>query len=248
MGEGRSGIKAAVARALDCHSTYISQIINGKSFLSLEQADKLNSFFNHGKEEAEYFLLLVGKARAGTVSLGKYYQNQIDGILRQRTVLKRRLEIPEGILAEHESRFYSSWIYSAIHALASIPRFQTVSQLAAHLQLSPGRVSEILEFLCRIGLLEPHGDQYRPSRRSVYLGSDSANISRHHVNWRIRAIQAAEVPSELGTHFSGAVSLSQEDAQVIREIFIRTIKRSMDVATKSKDEVAYGVCLDFFPI
>ena len=126
------------------------------------------------------------------LALKAHYRDQIDSLRRQRNVLKNRLALPEAVLHENENHFYSSWLYSAAHALASIPENQTVGVLTARLQLPVARCSEILEFLCRLGLLEPAGARYKPGRRSVYLSSESPNIARHHINWRVRAIQAVQ--------------------------------------------------------
>src|SRR5687768_11246698 len=75
---GGHGYRSKIAEALRCHITYISQVLNKDAHFSLEQADELNSFLGHTKDESHYFLLLVQVARAGTHSLRSKFQEQID--------------------------------------------------------------------------------------------------------------------------------------------------------------------------
>jgi hypothetical protein len=48
-------MKGKMAKAAGCHTAFISQVLNGSLHLSLEQAARLNSFFQHTKDEARFF-------------------------------------------------------------------------------------------------------------------------------------------------------------------------------------------------
>src|SRR6185312_16823085 len=87
----RRGLKSALAKALSCQPTYISQVLNGHAHFSSEQVMDLNEFLGHSQDEGHFFLLLVQKDRAGKQSLRKYFQAQIGAILDQRMVLHKRL-------------------------------------------------------------------------------------------------------------------------------------------------------------
>ena len=50
----RSGRKKEAAEFLRVHTTYVSQIVDAKANLSLEQAELRNEFFQHSKDEADY--------------------------------------------------------------------------------------------------------------------------------------------------------------------------------------------------
>ena len=60
------GERSKLAEALRCHLAYVSQVLKGEAQLSLEQADIINQYFDHSPDEADFFLLLVQAARAGT--------------------------------------------------------------------------------------------------------------------------------------------------------------------------------------
>jgi plasmid maintenance system antidote protein VapI len=89
----RRGVRLAMAKALECHSSYLTKVLNSTANLSLEQALKLTEYFGMTAEEAEYFLLLVEKARAGTSALKKHFDFKLEKSRQQRLSLKERVSI-----------------------------------------------------------------------------------------------------------------------------------------------------------
>ena len=77
------GFKSAMASAIHCQSAYISRVLNGDAHFSLEQAYALNGFLGHSEEEAEFFILLVSYARAGTQPLERFFLRKINEILNR---------------------------------------------------------------------------------------------------------------------------------------------------------------------
>jgi uncharacterized protein (TIGR02147 family) len=120
---GGRGIRLALAKAMSSPVSHISQILNGKSQLSMEQAECVNEFFGHTQDEAQFFLLLVQYGRAKTQNLRKRMQGQIQQILEKRFILKDRLGIKQVLSKDHQTEFYSSWVYGAIHVMLTIARF-----------------------------------------------------------------------------------------------------------------------------
>lgn len=244
----RTGEKMKAAKAISCHTTYLSQVLNDKAELSLEQADLMNTFLGHTKDESEFFILLVLKARAGTVRLKTHFQEQIDSTLAKRVIIKSRINQSTKISLEDESRFYSRWYYGAIHVLVSIPELKTREAIASYLKLPMERVTDFLEFLVQLGLVERQGDHFKHRSQMVHLGNDSSNIVKHHLNWRMRAMRVIEETGASQTHYSAAVSLSRKDAAKIKQVLVDSLKQNLDVIAASKEEVAYGYTFDFFEL
>jgi len=82
------GMRSQIAKALGCNVAYISQILNKSANFSLEQAESLNQFLGHPKNECHYFLLLVQFARAGSFDLQQRLKEQIDDHFKKRLLLK----------------------------------------------------------------------------------------------------------------------------------------------------------------
>lgn len=248
-GEGRrTGLRLQAAKAMGCHTTYISQVLKAKAELSLEQGALLNEFLNHTSEEAHFFLLLIQKERAGSPSLRSYFQKQLDEIQRRRLVLSERIKDAEGLSTEDESQFYSSWLYGAIHVLTSIPELQTLDALTSALRLPRQTVSDALEFLQRIGMIVNREGRYLMGPAHVHLRSDSKNIAKHHSNWRIKTVSSLDNPLPEDLHYSAAVTLSKRDAQRVRQKILKCLEENIAVIKDSPSEAAYVYCFDFFEL
>jgi uncharacterized protein (TIGR02147 family) len=248
-GDGpRSGLKSAAAKAIGCHSTYLSQVLNDRADLSLEQADLMNAFLAHTKEESDFFILIVLKARAGTTSLRNHFQEQIDAQLSKRTLIKNRVGQKTEITAIDESKFYSSWYFGVLHVLVSIPSLQSREAIAQYLKLPLERVTECLTFLEQIQLIRRKGSMYEHNASMVHLSNDSTNIVKHHLNWRLRSMRVIEERGASDTHYSAAVSLSKRDAARIKQILVDNLQQNLEIIASSKEEVAYGLLFDFFEL
>ncbi len=242
----RKGVKAAMAKSLSCQPTYISQVLHGKAHLSLEQAEILNGFFSHSKEEGFFFLVLVQKDRAGTKALREFFQEQIEEALRKRLVLTMRLG-PKEVLSEvHQATYYSSWIYAAIHIALTIPELRTRESLASYFNLPVRRITEALDFLQLTGLVVVAKNGFEATKAQIRLGNDSKNILKHHTNWRLQAAEALDREQLADLHYSGVVSLSKSDVVKVKSIFLESIKDSQAVVRDSKEEELCAVVIDFF--
>lgn len=244
----KTGVKSAIARALNCKATYISHVLNGSANLSLEQAEILNIFFSHTKDEANFFLLMVSRDRAGTYTLKHHFQEQMNQILKNRMILTKRLGQENILNDSHKSIFYSIWYYQAAHIALTIPHLQTAEALAKHLGLSQNKATEILQFLCECGLVYKQNNKFIPTTTRIRLGNDSHHILKHHTNWRVKAIESLEHESVGDMHYSGVVSISADDASRIKNLLLEQLKNNLKVITDSKEEVLYNLNIDFFSL
>ncbi|MCM2279750.1 MAG: DUF4423 domain-containing protein [Oligoflexia bacterium] len=243
------GVRAALARAISGPVSHISQVLGGISHFTPEQAEEVNVFLGHSSEESEFFLLLVQLGRAGTPRLRKRIQTRIEEIRRKRLVLKERLAVKDRVSEQDQARFYSSWLYAAIHILLTIERYQTRDAIARYLGLSLRRVSEVLGFLVSLGLARESAGRFTVGTAHVHLGNDSPMISKHHVNWRLQAIRALERDdASESLHYSSVVSISRDDATRIKSLLVKSIESAKALIRDSKEEELHSFCLDFFPV
>jgi hypothetical protein len=148
----RRGVKSALAHAIPCQPTYVSQVLNGEVHFSLEQATSINRFFGHTEEESHFFLLLLMKDRAGNAELKTYFGRQIENVLEQRLNLTSRLGTKNDLDENEKSIFYSSWHYAAIHMALTVPALRTKEALAHHFRLPLAKITRTLDFLISVGL------------------------------------------------------------------------------------------------
>jgi uncharacterized protein (TIGR02147 family) len=244
----KRGEKSALAKAMGIQATYLSQVLNGSAHLSLEQVEAMSEYFAHSKEEAHFLLLLVQKDRAGTGSLRKYFQEQMTEILNRRLVLTQRLGAQNSLGEQEKVRYYSSWIYAAIHIAVTIPELQNKEALSSHLGLSVRKINEALEFLVPAGLVVVKGTELTSGTNMIRLGSDSHNIIKHHTNWRQQSTESLDREKLTDLHYSAVVSLSRDDVLKLKNILLDMISLNLDLIKASKEEVLYCYCLDFFSL
>lgn len=247
--EGSRGQRSELAKAIGGPVSHISQVLSGISNLSFEQAEELNSFLGHSTDEAEFFLQLLQLARAGTPKLKARVNEQIKRIREKRHFLKDRLAVKASISSENQAQFYSTWLNAAIHVALTVDRLRSKEALAEYFNLSLTQISEMLEFMMGIGLVTHENGQYLPGQARMHLGADSPVISKHHINWRLRAMQSLDVQKKNeDLHYSSVVSISKEDSQVIKSMLVSAIEKAKITIRESPAEELYSFCLDFFKV
>lgn len=242
------GSKAKIARAVNCQTAYISQVVLSSSHLSLEQSERLAGFFQLSEEETEFFFLLVQKDRAGSETLKRYFLKQIKKIQNRRAQLKNRVGEKAILNLDAQATYFSSWIYSAIHVLATIFEYQSKESISRRLQLPTAILNETLAFLISSDLLIEENGKLKSGSARMHLPHDSPLISKHHMNWRLRAIRDLEIRRDDNLHYSSCVSISQKDVVVIREQLLRAIEATKKIIKGSSEEMLYSFCLDFFEV
>lgn len=249
LGDGlRLGLKKKAAGALGVHTTLISQVLSGNCELSLEQTESMSHFLGHSDDEADYFLWLVLKERAGTSPLRRRLERQISAHKKKRLNLSERLKDRKKISESERERFYSTYLHGAIHVLASIPGIQTRAAIASALGVPQPKISEAVEFLIRIGVLKELHGRLSPGTQHIHLSSDSKHIVRHHLNWRLKAMEKIGEAADRDLHYSVAFSLSEADVVKIKEMLLNALSEISKVVSDSKEETAYVYCFDFFEL
>jgi uncharacterized protein (TIGR02147 family) len=247
-GGPRSGKRTELAAAIQVHTTFVSQVLKGRAELSLEQADGINLFLSHSEDESEYFLTLVLQDRAGTKRLRTRFEDKINKMRETRQNIGKRLQAESEISEKDRERFYSSAVYGATHVLCSLPHLQDPTALAAALRLPLSRVTEILDFLLRIGLLQQDRGRYSPGTRHVHLNNQSELILKHHINWRLHCVSALQFLDRDDLHYSGCMSLSREDAFRVKEAILEALSRTVKIVETTTVEEAYVLGLDFYKL
>lgn len=232
----KRGLRKDLAQYLSCQSGYISQILQGLSDLSLEQGIKTCSFLTLSEEESHYFMLLLQKEKAGNNELKKYFEDLINKIKSDRNDIKKRLKIKAELSIEDYHQYYSSWEYAAAHILTSITEFQTKEKMRNKLNLSHVRINEVLDFLCKKGLVEEIHSKFKIGKVRIHISKDSPFIISHHKNWRQHSINVLSERSAENVNYSGVFSISDDDVAKIKDIVMSAIEKSEAVIAPSKEE------------
>lgn len=235
-----------LALHLEVNSVVISQILSGDRDFTLEQGLRVAKYYGLDEMQADYFLLMILKARAATHDLKLYYQDKLEALSKKSQKIKNRVVKHHELSEGDKSIFYSNWYYAGISLLSAVEGYNDIDSLATYFNLSRTKVREVLDFLISRGLCVEENGKIGMGVSSTHLDASSEYVNNHRRNWRLKAFERFAEPSPDELFYSGPFSLSKEDVVAIRRELAALIgKISKRVANSSSEQLA---CLniDFF--
>lgn len=240
-----AGARSRLAKAAGCSPSWMTRVMSSSVQLTPDQAVAIASFFHLNESETDYFLLLVDFERAATLNLKNRIRKKMEALKRESRKIAASVKAGESVKEESAIRYYSSWIYSALHVACMI-KSQTSEQLAVLLRLPlDATVARLME-LEKMGLLKRANGKWICDVSSVHLSSDHPASLAGHVSWRSRTIQQLSENYERGLHYSAAHCLSKADVEKIRDILKKAILKCRDVIEPSPSETLGVLCLDWY--
>ena len=167
----------------------------------------------------------------------------------KKTSLKisKRVSEHRVLTDEEKSTFYSSVIYSCVHAYTSTSKNgRSLEEIKNRFELSRTRTNEILMFLCDVGMCKENKGMYLVSENHTHVSKGSSHLLKHHANWRLKAIQYSEELSDEELMYTANLSISKKDFQKIREEIVHMIKSLVNTVQDSDPEEIAQFNLDFF--
>lgn len=245
---GGRGQRKLMAQAIGCQTPFITQVLNGDYHFSMEQAEACARWLSLPIEEAEFFMLLVQKERAGTKSLMLFLERQIHARREAATQLTKRLQISESLTSEDQQQYYSSWQYPAVHMAMLVPELRTLESLHKYFAIPLPRLMTILDFLTQKKLVRLKDGKYEMLKPVLHLGRDSPLLPKHHANWRLRAIEAIDTAAPGNFHYSGVVALSKDDFDWAKMKLSATLEEIIERVRGSVDEKVGCLAMDLFSL
>jgi uncharacterized protein (TIGR02147 family) len=244
----RRGKRSRLAQFLGCETSFVSQVLTGRSHFSLEHSIRASDFLGHTSEEKHYFMLLVQKGKAGSRPLESYYDAQIAEVRKRRQVVRERIQVKDELKLQDQMTYYSAWWFVAAHILCALPGTQTRDEITRKLSLPAEVVNRTLDFLLGKGLIKEESGHYSIGAQRIHLGTASPLLPRHHSNWRMKAMQAVDHPKAGDLHYSGVIGISKKDGERVRAMMLDLLQKSEVIVQESKEDTAYVMLMDFFEL
>lgn len=243
------GVRSLWANAMSCQVAYVSHILNGHYDMSLEQAEGLSRYLALNKDETEFFLLLVQKSRAGTQALKQFYKGLIQEKVKAREQIRNRMQIKATLNEADQALYYSSWLYSAVHILLTIPSYQTQPELIAeYFNQELSLIRKVLDFLETRQLILLQNGRYHVQNNFLFINKESPLFAHQQSFWRQKAIESIykNKPDEI--HFASIFTVSESDIKKIKDVLLKSIEDSTEIIKPSKEEKLYSICMDMFEV
>lgn len=245
-GKSRHGSFKNIAEYLGVHATLISQILSGPKDFTEEQVFSVCEYLGIPSLETKYLWLLVQIERAGSVKLKNHYIEMKNQIRKESKQVSNRVSKNKELTEIERAVFYSSWIYSAVHMATTLEQKVNFEFICNRFNLNQAKAREILDFLIQIGMVTEKDGILKPGTTLTHLEKKSPFLLKHHTNWRLKAIEAAENLSDEELMYSGNFSISKSDFNGLREALIQTIQKFISVVKESPAEELAQFNVDFF--
>jgi uncharacterized protein (TIGR02147 family) len=243
----RSGVIKEVAEALKVHSTYLSQILSGKSHLSQEQGLRFCAWARWSAAETDFFLLLLSRDRAGSKDLFDYFQSKISHILERRLQVRSRIPETRVLSPEQKSKYYESWVHQAVHFLLLIPKIKSKKQIAASLLLPQETVQQSLKLLMELGLVERTESGFESRVPFLHLDKDSPEYARSMASFRIKAIEDfSKQVDPAGMFYTSVCTMDSKTAERVKVAVLQILEESREWIREAPSEQLHALHVDFY--
>ena len=227
------GLWARLSKAANCQPAYFTQAMK---------------YLNLNQQETEYFLLLLEYQRAGTKNLSTFYFKKISNIQKERQDLSNRLKRKNVEVTLDANLYYSTWYWSALHVITTIPEFQTTQSIAQKLCIPIETATRCLKSLEEQGLITQDSNRWKWISGDIHIPKNSPLIGMHHKNWRDKAVQDSLEPKTEGIHYTTVSSLSKKDFDLLKEKILEFIDETAKITGPSKEEELICFTCDLFKI
>lgn len=247
--QGVRGYQSLIAKAADCQTSFLSQVLNGHTHLTPDQASGIAEFLGLDNNGTEYFLLTVHLARASKPNYKAYLNRQIEQIRRNQERISSRLKSEPISNIENEASYYSAWFRCAIHVILSIPKYQNVELIAERLGLPISLIQLEINRLQKMGLIKGRSQRgWELTKHSIHLSAESTMIGTHHSNWRHLAALKAQARDPQVLQYSGIHAMSHQDFKTIQKKLLKFISETDKIIAPSTEEEIFYIGFDSFQL
>ncbi len=242
------GQLSRAAEAIQTQRSYLSRVISEELQLTPDHAFKLSRFWKLTAAEREYFCLLVDFDRAADPEFRSHLKQRAQELKAKHDSVQERAARTSFSVDTFQLGYFSSWIWTALHFLTSIPEFQTEEALSDRLGLKREQLRFYLEQLAAQNFIEHKGGRWIYKGGEYHAPKNSPLVLLHHQNWRQRATLDAQDYSNSSIHFTAVQTVSKQDAERIKALLLEFISESSAIAGPSQPEEGIVLTCDLFKV
>lgn len=249
------GFQNKLAKALGIHSSYITRTLSGSVNLTPDHAADLAAFLSMNENQTQCLLLLVQMQRAGTKTLKRILQKQLDALYKQNGENNIKIKDASNINYINKKseavQYYSFWHHMPIHLmlLNPSPAKQATSYIAQRLNITECAVQESIQLLADMGVIEKKGNHWIVKIQHVHWGqSENQDIDRSiyqaHTYWRQEFALRTYRKRPDDWRATVMLSVGEDDFNLIKEELSQCMAKIRKISVNAKDEDVFVIGMD----
>ena len=242
------GQLSRAAEMLKCQPSFLSRVIKSEIHLTPEHAFLLTRFWKMSSIEQAYFQTLVDFERAGESQFRSFLLQKLHELKEAHESSTKRSQKEDFSDADQRAVYFSTWIFSALHFLTTIPEFQTLKAISSRIGLTESTTLGYLRLLESMKLVRETKRGWEYAGGQFHVPKDSPFVVFHHQNWRTRSVMDAQDFKSDGIHFTSVLTLSKSDLQRLRELVIQFVSEANEISRPSEPEESAALLIDLFRI
>lgn len=243
---GGRGELTKIAQLLGVNSSFLTQVLRGPKNFSQEQAFLLAGYLGLDELETRYLSDLVSFERASKAPYKDFLRRRLEKLRNEARWKAGVPPIDQPLDERSQTIFYSSWQYSAVQLVSGMLEFQTPQAIAKRLKMDDQTVRGVLSFLVSCGLCVTDGERYGVGTRRTHLPDGSPLRPRHHLNWRLKAMDQMPKASAEDLFFTGPMRIDEATFAKIRKILENAVKGANALVDSANDETLACLNVDWF--
>lgn len=248
------GFQNKLAKAIGIHSSYITRTLSGSVNLTPDHAADLADFLGMNENQTQCLLLLVQISRAGTKTLKRILNKQLNALYQQNGEHNIKIKNASNINFNknvNAVQYYSFWHHMPIHLmlLNPSPGKQSVSYLAKRLNITECAVQESIQLLSDLGVIEKKDNHWIVKAQHVHWAhSENQEIDRGiylaHTYWRQEFALRTYRKRPDDWRATVMLSVGEDDFNLIKEELSQCMARIRKISVNAKDEDVFVIGMD----
>ena len=242
------GFQSTLAKAANCQSSYLSQVVSGKPQISEDIGLRIGRFLNMTPLQLEYFLNLIRLGRSNDEEFRSFIMMKILQDQRQQLNIAQNIDSSFPITnTDFAGHYTSDLLVSIIHMISFSEKYKTLPQICQRLGISEARALEVIQVLEALKTIEFSNGVLKPSVTSTHVPANSEHNRTYQIQRRLLAINSIQkCDFKKNLHYSGIFTLSEEDFESLKIKIVDFISQAHKKIETSPAIELYGMCLDAF--
>ena len=248
LDQATRGEVTKAANFLGVQPSYLSRVMSQELQITPDHAFKLSRYWNLNGDEHTYFMLLVDHARAGDREYRADIEAKLNRLREKHQLVQERASRSHLSTEMVDVTYFSTWLWSAIHFLTSIPEYQTADAISSRLNIKTDLALFYLRSLAERDFIESKGSRWVYKRGEFHAEKNSPLVILHHQNWRQRASVDSQDFNSNGVHFTAVQTVSLKDYDRLKNLLLDFISKFSALAAPSTPEEGIALTCDLFKI